>query len=80
MFAGPATDVPGYPWTVELDYEGEPVRVIRLEHLIAMYLEPTARSQKRLQRFAALLDEAEVDHKLLDDLLQRYELRLPEQR
>jgi hypothetical protein len=65
---------------VELDYEGQRVRVIQLEYLIAMYLEPSARSQKRLQRVAALLDENEIDRSLLDDLLQRYNLHLPEQR
>lgn len=65
---------------IDLDYEGEKVRVIKLEYLIAMYLEPAARSQKRLQRVAALLEEGEVDHPLLEDLLQRYQLRLPEQR
>jgi hypothetical protein len=63
-----------------LDYEGQPVRVITLEYLIAMYLEPGARSQKRLQRVAALLDEDVLDRRLLDDLLQRYKLQLPEHR
>jgi len=65
---------------VELDYEGQPVRVIKLEYLIAMYLEPSARSQKRLQRVAALLDENALDRSLLNELLARYNLRLPEHR
>ena len=65
---------------VELDYEGQPVRVIKLEYLIAMYLETSARSQKRLQRVAALLDENTLDRTSLNDLLRRYNLRLPEHR
>ena len=60
-----------------LDYEEVPVRVIRLEYLIAMYLEPSARSAKRLQRVSALLDENALDRRLLDQLLQRYQLELP---
>jgi hypothetical protein len=65
---------------VELDYQEQRVRVIRLEYLIAMYLEPNARSQKRLLRVAALLEEGEVDRAALDDLLKRHNLQLPEQR
>jgi hypothetical protein len=61
----------------ELDYEGQPVRVIRPEFLIAMYLQPGARSAKRLERVAALLEGGNVDRELLDSLLQRYNLRLP---
>jgi len=61
----------------ELDYEGQAVRVIRPEHLIALYLEPGARTRKRLERVAALLEEGDVDRKLLDDVLARYNLRLP---
>ena len=61
----------------ELDYEGLPVRVIRPEYLIAMYLEESARTRKRLARVAALLDEGAVDRELLADLLARYNLQLP---
>lgn len=61
----------------ELDYEGQPVRVIRPEFLVAMYLQPSARSAKRLERVAALLETADVDRELLDALLQRYNLKLP---
>lgn len=60
-----------------LDYEGLPVRVIRPEYLIGLYLEPSARTAKRLQRVAVLLEEAELDRDLLHDLVARYELRLP---
>lgn len=60
-----------------LDFEGQPVRVIRPEYLIALYLEPAARSGKRLERVAALLEEGDVDRELLDTVLKRYDLRLP---
>ena len=42
-----------------------------------MYLEPTARTAKRLGRVAVLLEEANVDRELLNKLLRRYNLRLP---
>jgi len=61
----------------QLDFEGQPVRVIRPEHLIALYLEPSARTHKRLERVAALLEEGQVDRELLDTVLRRYNLRLP---
>lgn len=61
-----------------LDYDGLPVRVIRPEYLVAMYLEETARTRKRLERVAALLDEGTLDTRLLDELLDRYNLHLPE--
>jgi hypothetical protein len=60
-----------------LDYEGQPVRVIRAEYLIALYLEPRARTAKRLGRVAVLLEEGNVDRELLNKLLRRYNLRLP---
>jgi hypothetical protein len=61
----------------DLEYEDQPVRVILPEYLVAMYLEETARTRKRLERVAAMLDEGNLDRRLLDDLLQRYKLRLP---
>ncbi len=63
---------------VELDYDGDPVRVIKPEYLIAMYLQPSARTHKRLARAGGLLDEGNVDRGLLDDLLKRYNLKLPD--
>ena len=61
----------------ELDFEGQLVRVIRPEYLIALYLEPGARTHKRLERVAALLEEGSVDRELLDTVLARYSLKLP---
>jgi hypothetical protein len=60
-----------------IDYDGLPVRVILPEHLIALYLEPSARTAKRLQRVAILRDEAIVDPVRLNAVLQRYNLKLP---
>src|SRR6266481_5310232 len=39
-----------------LDYEGVPVRVVRPEYLIALYLAPGAGSRKRRERAASLLE------------------------
>jgi hypothetical protein len=60
-----------------LEYEDIPVRVIRPEHLVALYLEPSARTAKRLQRVAVLREEAAIDPDRLQSILQRYNLKLP---
>jgi len=52
-----------------LDMEGIDVRVIRREYLIALYLEPSART--------TLLEESDVDRPRLDSLLKKYALSLP---
>ena len=57
-----------------LEYEGVPVRVVRPEYLIALYLEPGARTHKRRERAAALRESASVDVTLLDELLARFQL------
>jgi len=57
-----------------LDYEGVPVRVVRPEYLVALYLEPSARTLKRRERAAALMESASVDQALLADILRRFEL------
>lgn len=58
-----------------LDYEGVPLRVIRPEYLIALYLEPGAQTRKRQERAAALAESSEVDQTILTDLLDRYNLK-----
>lgn len=50
---------------------------IRPEHLIALYLEPSARTAKRLERVAALLEGSQIDRRRLDGILHRYNLTLP---
>ena len=57
-----------------LQYEEVPVRVVRPEHLVALYLEPGARTPKRRERAAALRESPAVDGAALDDLLRRFGL------
>jgi hypothetical protein len=57
-----------------LEYEGVPVRVVRPEYLVALYLEPGARTLKRRERAAALRESSAVDAPLLDRLLRRFGL------
>jgi len=57
-----------------LDYEGVPVRVVRPEYLVALYLEPGARTMKRRERAAALRESPAVDVATLDGLLRRFGL------
>ena len=56
---------------VTLDYSGVPVRVVRPEYLVALYLEPQARTPKRRERAAALRESPEFDHRLLQDVMAR---------
>jgi hypothetical protein len=60
-----------------LDYGGIAARVIRPEHLIALYLEPGARTAKRLQRVSVLQEECAIDRERLESILRRYNLELP---
>jgi len=60
-----------------MKYENEPLRVIRPEYLIALSVSGSARTRKRIVRAAQLMDEAELDRDLLDNLVKRYQLRLP---
>jgi len=59
---------------VALDYEGESVRVVRPEYLIALYLEPSAKTSKRRERAAALVESPDIDQDLLEKVLARYNL------
>jgi len=65
---------------VLLEFHGAPVRVMRPEHLVALYLEPSARTRKRLERVAALLEGDVIDRPRLDSILSRFGLALPEER
>src|SRR5437867_7515894 len=57
-----------------LDYEGVPVRVVRPEYLVALYLEPGARTLKRRERAAALKESTSIDATLLAEILRRFHL------
>lgn len=56
------------------DYEGLPVRVVRPEYLVALYLQPGARTAKRRERAAALLELPGLKRAELDEILKRYGL------
>lgn len=51
-----------------------PVRVVRPEYLVALYLEPGARTLKRRERAAALMESGALDRVALDKLLERFGL------
>jgi hypothetical protein len=59
-----------------LDYEGVSVRVVRPEYLIALFCEPHARTAKRRERTAALLEGADLDRERLDAILKRHGLAI----
>src|SRR5262252_9446247 len=40
----------------DVEYQGVSVRVVRPEYLVALYLEPGARTRKRRERAAALME------------------------
>jgi hypothetical protein len=50
------------------------VRVVRPEYLVALYLEPGARTLKRRERAAALMESSALDRAALGDLLKRFGL------
>jgi hypothetical protein len=60
-----------------LDYEGVPVRVVRPEYLIALYLAPGAGTRKRRERAAALLELPDLNRTLLDEILNRHGIQKP---
>jgi hypothetical protein len=59
-----------------LDYHGVPVRVVKPEYLVALYVEPSARTAQRRERAAKLLDWPGLNRKLLDEILDRYGLSI----
>jgi hypothetical protein len=58
----------------DIEYEGVSVRVVRPEYLAALYLEPGARTPKRRERAAALMESSALDRAALDELLKRFGL------
>jgi len=56
------------------DYEGVSVRVVRPEYLIALYLEPSARTMKRRERAAALREAPATDQDTLKALMERFNI------
>lgn len=59
----------------QIEYEGVPAKVFRPEHIIA--IAASLGRHKDLARIEQLLDQAEIDKSYLDDVLRRYNLKLP---
>ena len=57
-----------------LDYSGVSVRVVRPEYLVALYLEPQARTLKRRERAAALCEGPGFDRQHLSEIMVRFQL------
>jgi hypothetical protein len=59
-----------------LDYQGVPTRVALPEYLVALYLQPEARSAKRRERAAMLLEWRGLNRNRLHAILERHGLSL----
>ncbi len=55
------------------EYEGEKIKVLKIEHLLAMMID-TYRPKDR-ERLGTLLNEVSFDQKLLETILERHSLR-----
>jgi hypothetical protein len=58
-----------------IEYEGVPAKVFRPEYIIA--IAASVGRYKDLARIEQLLEQAKIDKALLDDILHRYNLKLP---
>jgi hypothetical protein len=56
-------------------YEGVPAKVFRAEYIIA--IAASVGRHKDLARIEQILDQVKIDKALLDDVLRRYNLKLP---
>jgi hypothetical protein len=56
------------------EVDGVPVKVVRPEYLIALWLQPPANDHRRKERAAKLRQSGQVDEELLRDLMARYNL------
>ncbi len=59
-----------------LEYEGVPVRVVAPEYLAALYLLPEARTAKRRERAAMLVESPGLNRARLDEILNRHGIAL----
>jgi hypothetical protein len=59
---------------IETEYEGTRVRVVPPEYLIALYLEPPARTARRRERAAMLMELPSLDHARLREIMERHGL------
>ena len=58
-----------------IEYEGVPAKVFRPEHIMA--IAASVGRHKDLARIEQLLEQAKIDKPMLDDILRRYNLKLP---
>ena len=58
-----------------IEYEGVPARIFRPEYIMA--IATSVGRHKDLARIAQMLEQAKLDRTLLDDILGRYNLKLP---
>jgi hypothetical protein len=58
-----------------IEFEGVPAKVFRPEYIIAVAA--SVGRHKDLARIEQLLEQAKLDKALLDDILRRYNLKLP---
>src|SRR6266705_2525241 len=61
----------------QIQYQGVPAKVFRPEYIIA--IAASVGRHKDLARIEQLMSQAKIDKLLLDDILRRYSLKLPEQ-
>lgn len=59
----------------QIEYEGVPAKVFRPEYIIA--IAASVGRHKDLARIDQMLEQAEIERTLLDDILARYNLNLP---
>ena len=59
-----------------IEYEGVPAKVFRPEYIIA--IAASVGRYKDLARIEQLLEQVKIDKPMLDDILRRYNLKLPE--
>jgi hypothetical protein len=57
-----------------LEYEGVAIRVVLPEYLVALYLQPEARTAKRRERAAMLLEWPGLNRERLDAILKQHGL------
>lgn len=60
----------------EVEYEAIPVRVVLPEYLVALYLEPAARTPRRRERAALLMELPTLNQDRLRDIMERHGLQL----
>jgi hypothetical protein len=59
----------------QIQFEGVPAKVFRPEYIIA--IAASVGRHKDFARIEQLLEQAKIDNTLLDDILRRYNLKLP---